>query len=80
MLLQQNATQFFKNPPIQQKYQNGVLCDNMNMDVFLNHIQDGGTGGQKGPSTSFSSVTSANVRIISQNLLTFSFHLFAILV
>ena len=49
MLLQQNATQFFKNPPIQQKYQNGVLRDNMNMDVFLNHIQDGGTGGQKGP-------------------------------
>ena len=49
MLLQQNATQFFKNPPIQQKYQNGVLRDNMNMDVFLNHIQDDGTGGQKGP-------------------------------
>ena len=68
MLLQQNATQFFKNPPIHQKYQNSILRDNMNMDVFLHHIQDGGggTGGQKGPSTSFSSVTPANVRIIPQ--------------
>ena len=47
MLLQQNATQFFKNPPIHQKYQNGVLRDNMNVDVFLNHIQDGGDGGLK---------------------------------
>ena len=47
MLLQQNATQFLKNPPIHQKYQNGVLRDNLNVDVFLNHIQDGGDGGLK---------------------------------
>ena len=37
-------------------------------------------GGQKGPPTSFSPVNSTNVGISPQNLLTFSFNPFAILV
>ena len=40
-------------------------------------IQDG--GGQKRPPTRFSPVTSTNVGITSQNLLTFSFNPFATL-
>ena len=49
----------------------------------FNHIQDGGgggEGGQKGPLTSFSPVTSRNVGISSQNFMTFSFNPFATLV
>ena len=46
----------------------------------LNPIQDGGGRGggerQKGFPTSFSPVTSTNVRISQQNFLTFSFNLF----
>ena len=43
---------------------------------ILNPIQDG-RGGQKVPApTSFSPVTSTNVRINSQNFLTFSFNPF----
>ena len=37
-------------------------------------------GGQKGPPTSFSLITSTNVGISPQNLLTFSFHLFSTLI
>ena len=50
--------------------------------TVLNPIQDGGMGGgeQKGRPTSFSSVTSANIRISPQNFLTFSFNLFATLI
>ena len=44
---------------------------------FLNPIED---EGQKGPPTSFSPVTSTNVRIIPQNFLTFCFNSFATLV
>ena len=40
----------------------------------LNPIQDG--EGQKAPPTSFSPVTSTNVRISPQNFLTFSFNPF----
>ena len=48
---------------------------------FINPIQDGGGGvGAERPPTSFSSVTSANLRINTQNFLTFSFDLFATLV
>ena len=47
------------------------------MWVFLTLFRE---GGKKPPPTSFSSVTSANVRISSQNFLTFSFNLFATLV
>ena len=43
----------------------------------LNPIQDGGE--PKGPPTRFSSVTSANVEISSQNFQTFSFNPFATL-
>ena len=39
-----------------------------------------GDGGQKGPRTSFSPVTSTNVGISAQNFLTFSFNPFATLV
>ena len=46
--------------------------------IHLNPIQDG--GGQKSPSTSFFSVTSAKVGISPQNFLTFSFKFFATLV
>ena len=42
--------------------------------MLFNLIQDGGS--QKGPPTSFSPVTSANVRIGSQNFLTFNFNPF----
>ena len=45
---------------------------------LFNPIQDG--GGQKDPPTSFSPVTSTNVRIKPQNFLTFSFNPFATLV
>ena len=48
---------------------------------WFNPIQDGmGGGGQKGPSTNLSSVTSANVGIRPQNFLTFSFSPFSTLV
>ena len=40
----------------------------------------GGSGGQKAPRTSFSPVTSTNVGISSQNILTFSFSPFGTLV
>ena len=40
---------------------------------YINFIQDRGRGGQKGPFTSFSIVTSTNVGISPQNFLTFSF-------
>ena len=43
----------------------------------FNPIQDGGA---KGPSTSFSPITSTNVGISPQNVLTFSFNPFATLV
>ena len=46
----------------------------------LDPVQDGGGGGQKGPPTSFSSVTSTNVGISPQNILTFSFNPFHTLV
>ena len=39
-----------------------------------------GGGEKKNPNTSFSSVSSANVRIIPQNFLIFNFNLFATLV
>ena len=45
---------------------------------MFNLIQDGGA--KKVPHTSFSSVTSANVRISPQNFLSFVFNLFATLV
>ena len=45
----------------------------------FNSIQDG-VGGQKGPPTSFSPVTSKNVGFGPQNLLTFSLNPFATLV
>ena len=45
---------------------------------WFNPIQDG--GGPKGPSTSFSPITSTNVGISPQNVLTFSFNPFATLV
>ena len=44
----------------------------------FNPIQDG--GGQIGPPTSFSPVTSTNVRICHKNFLTFSYNPFATLV
>ena len=49
------------------------------LSTFLfNPIQDGGGGGLKRPpSTSFSSITSANVGINPENFLTFSFNPFA---
>ena len=54
------------------------------MATNFNPIQDGGKngggGGQKGPPTSFSPVTSANVRITAQNVLTFGFNPFTTLV
>ena len=40
----------------------------------------GGWGVKKGPPTSFSSATSANVGISSQNLMNFTFNPFSILV
>ena len=50
-----------------------------NFSIF-NPIQDGGGGCKKAPSTSFSSVTSANVEVSPRNFLTFSFNLFSTLV
>ena len=47
-------------------------------EYYLNPIHDGGE--EKGPPNSFSSVTSANVRINPQNFLTFSFNRFYALV
>ena len=47
----------------------------------FNPIQDGmGGGGQKCPPTSFSPITSTNVRFGPQNILNFSFNSFATLV
>ena len=49
---------------------------------YLNPIQDGGGrggGDKKATATSFSSVTSANVGISPQNILTFTFNLFTTL-
>ena len=48
------------------------------LSTFLfNPIQDGGGGLKRPPSTSFSSITSANVGINPENFLTFSFNPFA---
>ena len=47
-------------------------------EVNVNSIQDGGR--EKDPPTSFSLVTSTNVGISPQNLLTFSFNPFATLI
>ena len=48
-------------------------------ELFINPLPDRwvGGGGQKGPPTSFSPVTSTNVGFGPQNLLTFSFNSFA---
>ena len=48
------------------------------LSLHINPIQD--VGGQKSPPTSFSPVTSTNVRISAQNVLAFSFNPFATLV
>ena len=40
-------------------------------EAFVNHIQDGRRGGQKGPPTSFSPVTSTDVRISPRKLFDF---------
>ena len=48
--------------------------------VLFNPIQDGGGGQKAPPPTSFSPVTSANVGLRPQNILTFSFNPFAIMV
>ena len=48
------------------------------LSTFLfNPIQDGWSGLKRPPSTSFSSITSANVGINPENFLTFSFNPFA---
>ena len=44
----------------------------------INPIKDGG-GGEEGPSTSFTSVTSTNVGISPKNFLTFIFNPFSTL-
>ena len=48
--------------------------------IFLSRFEWEGGGGKKAPPTSFSPVTSTNVRISPNNYLTFSFNLFATLV
>ena len=48
------------------------------MILTINPIQDGG-GGQKGPPTSLSLVTSTNIGISPKNFLIFSFNPFATL-
>ena len=57
-----------------------VLILNFYSAVNVNHIQEGGGGGPKGPPIRFSPVTSANVGISPKNFLTFSFNPFATLV
>ena len=47
---------------------------------FINPIQVGGEGAKKAPTASFPPVTSRNVEICPQNILTFSFKPFATLV
>ena len=54
------------------------LANEYDLKQVINPIQDGGR--QKGPPTSFSTITSTNVEFGPQNLLTFSFNLFATLV
>ena len=49
----------------------------MMMLIGINPIQDGGGGWKKGPPTIFSPVTSTNVGLSPQNVLTFSFNTFA---
>ena len=49
-------------------------------DLSVNPFQDGGGGGAKRPSNSFSPLTSTNIGISPQNFLTFSFNPLAILV
>ena len=51
----------------------------MMMLIRINPIQDG-KGGQRGPPTSFSPITSTNVGLSPQNFLTFSFNTFATVV
>ena len=50
----------------------------LHLSIPLTQFKMGG-GEKKGPPTSFSSVTSTNVRISPQNFLTFRFGLFATL-
>ena len=50
------------------------------IDIKLNPIQDGGGGGKKALPTSFSPVTSTNVRISPKNFLALSINRFATLV
>ena len=62
----------------------GIQCEdelvqNIHNPVF-NPIQDGGWPKSPPPPTSFSSVTSGNVKISPRNILTFSFNTFATLV
>ena len=58
---------------IRNKEAKGLLSN-----LGVNPIQD--EGGQKGPPTSFSPVTSTNIGIRPQNVLTFSFNPFVTLV
>ena len=68
---------FHANGYIEEKNGNKYL----DFDESVNPIQDGGgVGVKKAPTTSFSLVTSTNVGISSQNLLTFSFNPFPTLV
>ena len=50
------------------------------MFIRINPIQDGGRRWQKDSPTSFSPVTSTNLGLSPQNILTFSFNLFATVV
>ena len=57
-----------------------VYINKINNRLKFHPIWDGGGQNPPTPPTSFSSVTSANVRVSPQNFLTFSFNPFATLV
>ena len=66
----------FSSDSIKQVKQVNACWVNTKLTLFR---MGGRGGGQKGPPTSFSPVTSTNVGISPQNFLTFSFYPFATL-
>ena len=82
---QYNDVTVSKRKKLEPKYDpTKLIIEIYYYETCFHPIQDGGQGwgvqSQKGPPTSFSPVTSANVGISLQNFLTFSFNPFATLV